>query len=109
MNGRNQAGTMKELKIFQECGFRDQLVDRELVLANNGYREYRCALHIQGQAIQLSTCLRSRNETLKGRMKVFNILHHMFRHIRDQQAISFHTVPNNIQVEIGNGYPLFSI
>ncbi len=83
----------------------------ERVIADRGYLEERCEYDnsADSSSDNIFEVFRACHETVNRPIKNFKVIGHQFKHRKELHGFCFHSVANNIQLMIKNGYPLFSI
>ena len=115
LEGPYAAGKYPDIKIFRSCLAR-WLDPSERVEADDGYigeapQRVKCpgsaANPTENQAMQ--SRVRSRHETLNGRLKNWEILKQVFRHDILEHGNVFRAIAVITQLSIQNGEPLFEV
>jgi hypothetical protein len=115
LEGPYAAGKYPDIKIFRSC-LAHWLDPSERVEADDGYigeapQRVKCpgsaANPTENQAMQ--SRVRSRHETLNGRLKNWEILKQVFRHDILEHGNVFRAIAVITQLSIQNGEPLFEV
>jgi len=92
--------------------FIHHLDPNEKAIADLGYHDnqyFQTPLISPINSLALQKKIRARHETVKSRLKSFNVLAHEFRHSLSFHVDCFYAVANIVQINIENGEPLFVI
>ena len=115
INGSFPCGKYADVTIF--CASLMTCLDHfERVEANDGYRGEspfrakvpKAVLSCPSKADAFQKRVQGRHEIINSRLKVYAILHSMYRHDTTQHGYVFHAVAVLVQLSIKNGDPLFS-
>jgi len=107
INGPYPAGSSPDLSIYTET-LRHKLVRNEVVVGDATYRDVTC-VYDDGMNLETLRKIRARQESVFGRMKIFNVLCHRYRHPLPKHNIIFFAIGNLTQIAISNGEKLFSV
>ena len=111
ISGPFPCGEWPDLAIAR-AGILQMLEFGEKVIADAGYRGDNRVISPSGLnnfSARLHSLIRARHETLNARLKIFNVLSHVFRHNIMKHSMCFHAVANIVQLEIEAGFELFSV
>ena len=116
VNGPFPCGQYPDIKIFMECGLKDNLEENERVEADAGYggadpefAKAKMSIFHPDLSALIQNKIRARQETVNKRMKQFAALSGIFRHDMTKHSIVFNAVALVTQIAIENGEPLFEI
>ena len=109
-NGPYNPGKNTDLMVFRDVR-KQELASDEKVLADNIYRDERCARKgiFTGEDGRFVKTVLCRHETVNGRLKNFAVMSAVFRHSISKHSNCFWAVLNITQLIIQNESPLFSL
>ena len=116
VNGPFPCGQYPDIKIFMECGLKDNLDEGERVEADNGYEgadpdfaKSKSGIFHPKSASSIRNTVCARHETVNKRIKQFGALAGIFRHDLLKHSTVFHAVALLTQLSIEDGEPLFNV
>lgn len=108
-NGPFAAGANPDNSIFRR-GLKNQLLDNEVVIADNGYTDAKTLCREDAiEFEQYHSDIRARHETVNMRLKRFRVLSTKFRHDIQLHGVCAHAVAQLAQLNISVQEPLFSV
>lgn len=107
-NGPYKPGEKTDLMVFRDV-LKQQLESEEKVIADNIYRDEKCARKglFSGLDARFVKRVLCRHETVNGRLKQFKVMSSPFRHHFSKHSSCFWAVLNITQLVIQNERPLF--
>ena len=119
VNGPYACGMYNDMKIFFECGLREELEENERVEADDGYRAYDpeftktrtgfSSKYREKPIKEMQNTIRARHETVNKRFKQFSILCQPFRHTLENHGSVFRAIAVLTQLAIESGENLFEV
>ena len=116
VNGLFPCGQYPDIKIFMECGLKDNLEEGERVEAYNGYKgddpdfaKSKSGIFHPQSASSIRNTVCARHETVNKRFKQFGVLSAVIRHDMTKHSTVFYAVVLLTQLAIEDGEPLFQV